>query len=175
MSIGTLIFQLPLGWISDRTDRRYVIIAASLIVMAGGLVASHADGVPLAGTILIYMVWSGATESIYSLSSAHANDRAGKGDMVALASSMLFAWSVSGCVVPGLATALTAAYGTTAFMYVAIVIAALFCLFVAWRVWRRRPASAAASFPPMSAQAPLPVELAFSTEDGRQAANENQR
>lgn len=166
MPLGTLVFQLPFGWISDRTDRRYVLVAASLLVVAAGILAGIFDGATLAVMVAIYMVWSGASESIYSLSSAHANDRAGKDDLVALSSTMLFAWSVSGFVVPGVGTALTAVYGTQAFMGVAIVIAIAFCLFVVLRIVRNPPVPAAetGSFAPMTAQAPLPVELAFAAD-----------
>ena len=169
MPLGTLLFQIPFGWISDRTDRRYVLIAASLLVALAGIAASRFDGAALLVMIVIYVVWSGASESIYSLSSAHANDRAGKDDLVTLSSSMLFAWSVSGFVIPGIGTALTAAYGTQSFMYVAIAIAVIYCLFVIWRVAQARavPADETGSFSPMTAQAPLPVDLAFSAEDER--------
>ncbi|TIX44879.1 MAG: MFS transporter, partial [Mesorhizobium sp.] len=114
-------------------------------------------------------VWDGASESIYSLASAHAGDRAGKDDMVALSSSLLFAWSLSGFVVPGIVTGLSAIYGTQAFIYVAIVIAAAYCLFVLWRVVvvRPVPATETGSFAPMTAQAPLPVDLAFAPEGQR--------
>ena len=91
--------------------------------MLAGIAASRFDGATLLVIIVIYVVWSGASESIYSLASAHANDRAGKDDLVTLSSSMLFAWSVSGFVIPGIGTALTAIYGTQSFMYVAIAIA----------------------------------------------------
>ena len=169
MPLGTLLFQIPFGWISDRTDRRYVLIAASALVALAGIAASRFDGATLLVMIVIYVVWSGASESIYSLSSAHANDRAGKDDLVTLSSSMLFAWSVSGFVIPGIGTALTAVYGTQSFMYVAIVIAVIYCLFVIWRVAKARavPADETGSFSPMTAQAPLPVDLAFSSEDER--------
>lgn len=171
MPLGTLIFQLPFGWISDRTDRRYVLVAASLLVVVAGIAAGIFDGSTLAVMILIYMVWSGASESIYSLSSAHANDRAGKDDLVALSSTMLFAWSVSGFIVPALGTALTAIYGTAAFMAVAIVIATLFCLFVVVRIVRNPPVPAdeTGSFAPMTAQVPLPVELGFDAADPERA------
>jgi MFS family permease len=170
--LGTLIFQLPLGWISDRTDRRYVLVAAAFIVVIAGIVAAIVDGGPLLTMILIYMIWSGAAESIYSLSSAHANDRATKDDLVVLSSTMLFVWSVSGFVVPGIGTALTAVYGTQAFMAVAVVIAAAYSVFVAWRIARntRVPQEETGNFAPMTAQVPLPVELGFSSEEpGRQA------
>jgi MFS family permease len=172
MPLGTLLFQIPLGWASDRTDRRYVLIAASLLVVLAGIVASRMDGSALVVMIAIYVVWSGSSESIYSLSSAHANDRASKDDLVTLSSTMLFAWSLSGFLVPGLGTILTALYGTQSFMYVAIAIGAAFCLFVGWRVLTTKAVAAATvtGYSPMTAQAPLPVELAFSADeesDGR--------
>lgn len=165
MPLGTLVFQLPFGWISDRTDRRYVLIAASLLVVFAGIAAGVFDGGSLLVMVAVYMVWSGASESIYSLSSAHANDRATKDDLVALSSTMLFAWSVSGFIVPALGTALTAIYGTAAFMAVAIAIAAVFSLFVVVRIVRNPPVPAeeTGSFAPMTAQVPLPVELGFDT------------
>lgn len=165
--LGTLIFQLPFGWLSDRTDRRYVLVAAAIIVVVAGVFAGIFDGTGLLVMIIIYMVWSGASESIYSLSSAHANDRAGKDDLVALSSTMLFAWSVSGFIVPGLGTLLTGFYGTRSFMAVAVVIAAAFCVFVVVRIARSPavPKEETGSFSPMTAQAPLPLDLAFFGEE----------
>lgn len=162
MPLGTLVFQIPFGWISDRTDRRYVLIAAAVLVVMAGLAASRFDGGPLLLMIAIYLVWSGASESIYSLSSAHANDRASKEELVRLSGTMLFLWSVSGFLVPGVGTALTAAFGTASFILVAIVIAALFCVFTVWRVMRsaRVPAEATGPFTPLSAQTPLHVPSA---------------
>ncbi|RJT31886.1 MFS transporter [Mesorhizobium waimense] len=169
MPVGTLILQIPLGWISDRTDRRYVLIAAAALAVAAGMLAIGFDGGALAALVVIYIVWDGASESIYSLASAHAADRANKNDMVALSSSLLFAWSLSGFVVPGIVTGLSALYGTQAFIYVAIAIASAFCLFVLWRVVTTQPVPTAetGSFAPMSAQAPLPVELAFAPDQQR--------
>jgi MFS family permease len=164
MQFGTILMQLPLGWISDRIDRRYVLIAASLLVLSGAIAANRLDGAAFALIIMIYMVWSGATESIYSISSAHANDRAEKGDLVALSSTMLFAWSLSGFLVPGLATGLTAVFGTHAFMYIAAVIASCFAGFVAWRMKQAHRGEPTAKFAPMSAQAPLPADLAFAPD-----------
>ncbi len=164
MPVGTLLLQIPLGWISDRTDRRYVLIFASLLVVVAGMAAAGLDGRATLGMlVIIYIVWDGASESLYSLSSAHASDRARKEDLVALSSSLLFAWSLSGFVVPGIVTVLTALFGTAMFMYVAIVIAAAYAAFVLWRIKEARPVPAeeTGSFAPMTAQAPLPVELGF--------------
>ena len=166
MPVGTLILQIPLGWISDRTDRRYVLAAAATLALIASVLAIGLDGGALAVLVVIYLVWDGAAESIYSLSSAHAADRADKDDLLALSSSLLFAWSLAGFIVPGVVTALSVVNGTQTFIYVGIVIAALFCLFVLWRILTARavPAATTGSFTPMSAQAPLPVELAFAAD-----------
>jgi MFS family permease len=167
MPLGTLLLQIPFGWISDRTDRRFVLIATSALATIGGLLAIGFDGRALAVLLVIYVIWDGASESIYSLASAHANDRAGKEDMVALSSSLLFAWSLAGFIMPGIVTGLTIFFGTQVFIHVAIVIASTFCLFVVWRVATTKavPAAETGNFSPMTAQAPLPVELAFSPEE----------
>lgn len=170
MQLGTILVQLPFGWLSDRTDRRYVLVAASALVTTAGIVASQTIGAPFPLIVLVFMIWSGATESIYSIANAHAGDRANKEDLVALSSTMLFAWSLSGFLIQGAATALTAAFGTEAFMYVAILIAALFCGFVLWRLTQATPPDVAASFAPMSAQAPLAAELAFPQDEATKEA-----
>lgn len=171
MPLGTLVLQIPFGWISDRTDRRYVLIATSVLVAGAGLFAAGFDGSALAVLVFIYVVWDGATESIYSLASAHASDRASKNELVSLSSSLLFAWALSGFVVPGFVTVLTAVFGTHAFMFVVVGIAATYAAFVVWRVVMAKPVSVegTGSFAPMTAQAPLAVELAFPADGTSQA------
>ena len=160
MPLGTLLLQIPLGWISDRTDRRYVLIAAAGTVTLVGLFAINLDETSLAVMVAIYIIWSGTSDSVYSLASAHANDRAHKDDLVVLSSTMLFAWSVAGFIVPGIGTVLTGVYGTESFMYLVTGIAGAYAAFVVWRVLIARPAESSATFAPMSAQTPLPVETA---------------
>ncbi|MDX8503334.1 MFS transporter [Mesorhizobium sp. VK4C] len=174
MPVGTLILQIPLGWLSDRTDRRYVLAGAAALAVVASLLAIAFDGGALTALVVIYLIWDGASESIYSLSSAHAADRARKEELLALSSSLLFAWSLSGFIVPGIVTVLSAVFGTETFIYVGIAIASAFCLFVLWRVFAARPTPAAAtgSFAPMSAQTPLPVELAFAPDEPTKPAKD---
>lgn len=161
MQLGTILFQLPFGWLSDNTDRRYVLIAVAALVALFGILAFQTQEAPFLLIVAIFVIWSGVTESIYSISSAHANDRAEPDDLVALASTMLFSWSLAGFVTPGIATLLTAWAGTQAFMGLAVGVALAFCLFVTWRTIATPRPVQAATFAPMSAQAPLPTERAF--------------
>ncbi len=167
MQFGMIAVQLPLGALSDRIDRRIVLILASLLVVAGAATATQMGGAALAWLILVFAVWSGATESIYAIANAHANDRADPQYYVSLSSTLLVAWSVSGIVLPALATALTDTLGPRAFMVVAMVVAAAYAAFVAWRMVRREPAPEDDQEPyqAISAQVPHTAELAPQTEE----------
>ena len=167
MQFGMIGVQLPLGALSDRIDRRLVLILASVIVVVGAAVATQMSGADLVWLILVFAVWSGATESIYAVANAHANDRAEPQYYVSLSSTLLVAWSVSGIVLPALATALTESLGTRAFMMVAMAVAAAYAAFVAWRMVRREPTPEAAQEPyqAISAQVPHTAELAPQPQD----------
>lgn len=160
LPVGTVLLQIPLGWISDRTDRRYVLFAASAIVAVAGLFAWSFDGSALPILIAIYLVWSGASDSIYSLSTAHASDRASKDELVTLSGTLLFLWSIAGFIAPGIGTILTVYYGTGFFMPATIIVAAAFCLFVAWRIATTKPVpqDETGNFTPASSQAPPALE-----------------
>ena len=167
MQFGMIGVQYPLGALSDRIDRRLVLILASVIVVGAASVATQMSGAALLWLIVVFGIWSGATESIYAVANAHANDRADPQYYVSLSSTLLIAWSVSGLVLPLLATALTQAMGPSAFMPVAIAVAALYAAFVAWRMARREPVPEEAQEPyqVISAQAPHTPELMPLTEE----------
>lgn len=139
MPLGTVLFQPLLGWVSDRIDRRFVLLGACLCVIGGSVAAFALDGAPLLVLIAVYVVWSGTTESIYSVSTALAGDRADPHEQVALQSALLMAWSLSGFGTLALATLITAKLGSAAFMPVAVAIAAALALFLLRRLKGRAP------------------------------------
>ena len=169
MQLGMIVVQYPLGALSDRTDRRYVLVAACLLAIAAALFAVETNPERFMLIVLIFAIWSGATESVFSIANAHASDRADPEYYVSLSSTLLVAWSISGLVVPALATALTPVFGPKVFMYLAIFIAALYGSFVIYRISRREPTPVEETEPyqQVSAQAPLSVELAHPLSDKR--------
>ena len=162
MQGGMILVQFPLGALSDKMDRRYVLIVACALISAGAALATTLPGASLVILILVFAIWAGATETIYSVANAHANDRADPEYYVSLSSTMLVVWSVAGFVIPGLATALTPVLGPTAFMYLTVVIALGYAAFVAWRLTRRDavPLEEQETHQQLSAQAPVSAELA---------------
>ena len=167
MQFGMLAVQLPLGALSDRIDRRYVLIISCVLVIACASVASMVTTISFFGWLLVFALWSGATEAIFAVANAHANDRAEPQYYVSLSSTLLVAWSVSGIVLPGIATALTDSVGPRAFMYLAMVVATLYALFVAYRIRERDqpPEEDTEPYQPITAQAPHSTELAPQPEE----------
>jgi MFS family permease len=89
ITLGTLIFQYPIGQLSDKFDRRAVILVSAIIA---GLTASIAglfgsDSFPL--LIVLMVIFGGLIFSLYSLFIAHANDYLTPSQMVAMSSGLL--------------------------------------------------------------------------------------
>jgi len=95
LTIGTLTSaaaQFPMGWLSDRTDRRYVVAA---LAVAGALtclaLSAGAEGVALGlGVALI----GAFTLPIYSICVAHANDQLTPAQIVPASGALVMALSV---------------------------------------------------------------------------------
>lgn len=162
MQIGLMFVQIPMGALSDRIDRRLVLI----IVSAGGAAASIA-AFSLEGAIgflmlaLLIALWNGFNETIYSVSSALANDRADPKDYVLLSATQMVAWSVSAFVFPLIATFIIQVLPIRSYMLICATVSILFGLFVLFRMrLRSEPASEQReSFQPVTAQVVYPGEF----------------
>lgn len=162
MQLGLIAVQYPLGALSDRMDRRYTLIGACLLVVFASLLAALVDVERFWLVVLVFAVWAGATESIYSIANAYANDRAEPDFYVALSSTLLIAWSLSGLVLPAATTALMPVFGTRTFIYLIAGVATLYAGFVIHRLHRRDPVPVDQTEPyqQVSGQLPLSPEFA---------------
>lgn len=87
--VGALILQYPLGWISDRMDRRKLI---ALVAAFGGAAAILAI---VAGDVFEILLFSafvvgGCSNPLYSLLIAYTNDFLESDDMAAASAGLLF-------------------------------------------------------------------------------------
>ena len=82
-ALGNLMFQIPIGWLSDHADRRLVLLACAGFGAAGAAVMPllPASGLPF---IALLIVWGGITGAIYTVGLAHLGSRfTGSGIVVA--------------------------------------------------------------------------------------------
>lgn len=86
--IAAGLVQYPVGWISDQTDRRYVVIGLSVI---SALVALWlAVNTSTSHIVIGFAVIAAATLPIYSILAAHANDQLNAGQIVPASGTMAF-------------------------------------------------------------------------------------
>ncbi len=134
---GNLAIQWPLGWLSDRMDRRYVIAGASLAVVATSAAILGAGETALLLLVFLFGLWGGLAESIYAISTAHANDRTEAGDYVVVSSTILVVWAMGSTIGPMLATGAMNLVGPPGIWLFFILVSAVFAGFVAWRLMQR--------------------------------------
>jgi len=89
MYVGGLVLQYPIGWASDRMDRRNLIFGLSLIA-AGLMLIATLLPLPFVGLLVVSAALGGITNPLYSLLIAYTNDFLGKEDMAAASAGMIF-------------------------------------------------------------------------------------
>ncbi|WP_296424374.1 MFS transporter [Yoonia sp.] len=87
--IAALFLQYPIGWLSDRMDRRVLIIWLSLIGGAGSLIAFLMPG-SFALILISGAIVGGTSNPLYALLIAYTNDYLEKDDMAAASGGLLF-------------------------------------------------------------------------------------
>lgn len=87
--IGAVFLQYPIGWISDRIDRRFLIIIVSLIGAAGCTLGAVMGDVFVMLLVSAFII-GGMANPLYSLLIAHTNDFLEHDDMAAASGGLLF-------------------------------------------------------------------------------------
>ena len=140
--IGAVICQPPIGWISDRVDRRTLIAVLCLIGAVSCLVVPV-----MGGSFVVLMIAAfgmGATSNpLYSLVVAYVNDYLSHEDMASAAAGLLLLNGVGAMGAPFLVGYLMDEVGSDAFF---LMIAASFAVITAYALYR------------MTQRAPTPVD-----------------
>jgi MFS family permease len=134
--VGGLFAQYPIGWVSDRMDRRVLILALSAV---GGLamLIVFALQPPFVVLLVGAAVIGGVANPLYSLLLAYTNDFLDNSDMASASAGLMFingVGAVTGPVVTGWLMESTGARGF--FLYLAVLNVAL-ALYALWRMTRR--------------------------------------
>ncbi|MFN0263745.1 MFS transporter [Tepidamorphus sp. 3E244] len=139
---GALVLQFPIGWLSDRMDRRRLIFGAStigLVACALGWVAG--DGLwPLMAAAFIA---GGVTAPLYALLLAYTNDFLSTDEMPAASGGLVFTFGMGAIMGPLLVGWAMESVGPFAFWIVLGVTFAALGLYALYRM-TQRPAPAAA-------------------------------
>ena len=163
---GTLVLQWPLGFLSDRIDRRSVIVIATLGSGVTSLLAVFVGGSSFPALVAIFALWGGFALSIYSVCIVHAGDFAKKSQYLPLVSSLMLAWAIGASIGPSIAAFIMEALGAAGLMYYGSAISVAIGGFAIWRMYRRAPVAPAdrESFVNIPATSPVVAELVAEPE-----------
>jgi len=130
--IGGVALQWPLGRLSDRYDRRLVIVGGFALTLAVSIaLAWQPDGALL---LALGFAFGGLSFALYPLSVAHANDRLLPSERVTASAQLVLIYSVGAALGPiGAAAAMTAAGAGGLFVFIALA-AGVLLGFGLWRL-----------------------------------------
>jgi MFS family permease len=137
--LGGALAQVPVGWLADKYDRRWVLIWLSVASVAACAITIALND---AGTLAVFLAaafFGITTVPIYSVSAAHAHDFASDGERVELSAAHLFLYAIGAIASPLIASAVIAAYGAGG-MFVFIALAHVVLVVFGIARMRARPA-----------------------------------
>lgn len=158
---GGTVLQYPLGWLSDRYDRRFALIVASGGAVLAGLFINFFAGTNENLNYLGIFLFGCFALPLYSLSAAHANDFAKGDNYILISAGMMFFWSIGAISGPIIASALMQIYGPgVLFVFTSIVHAALVIVTI-WRMTVRAtvPRDERSSFVGLLRTSPIMMKL----------------
>jgi len=124
--MGGLIFQYPIGWLSDRMDRRILIVATAGACALACAAAMFADN-SITGLVIAALFIGGTTNPLYSLLLAYTNDFLESDQMAAASGGMLFINGIGAMGGPIAIGYLMSKFGSLAFfVFIAILMLSIF-------------------------------------------------
>ncbi|WAT19204.1 MFS transporter [Aurantiacibacter sp. MUD11] len=133
---GGVLLQYPLGLLSDRFDRRQVIVVCLVVVAILSVVLALARGP--AAIFLPGALFGGFAFALYPLCVAHSNDHVGEKERVSASSGLVLVYSIGAVAGPMIGSAAMAVSGPAGLFGTIGAIALLCAGFGVWRMMARK-------------------------------------
>jgi len=98
--LGGALAQVPVGWLADRFDRRWVLIVVSVLSVFACIGTVLYGNESRTSVYVAALLFGLVTFPVFSLSAAHANDFAEPGQAVELSASLMFIYGVGAIASP---------------------------------------------------------------------------
>ncbi len=168
---GGLVFQYPIGWLSDRMDRRKLLVIVALIGSAGGAMAVVFD-LSFVWLLGVALIIGGISNPLYSLLVAYTNDYLDHDQMAAASGGLLFVNGLGAIIGPLAIGWLMSLIGPSGFFLFIIVLTTSLAAYALWRMTQRAPVPVAETgpFAPVSpVVSAATVEAVYSEMSDQQA------
>ena len=134
--VGALLMQYPIGWFSDRMDRRLVIM---IVAAAGGifsLLAMFFDYY-FAALLVAAFVIGGTSNPLYSLLIAYTNDYLDPDDMAAASGVLIFINGMGAITGPLVTGWMMDSFGPQAFFGMIALLMLILAIYAIYRMTQR--------------------------------------
>ena len=134
--LGGLVLQYPVGWLSDRMDRRILILGTSVIGALGAIIGAVFGSAFEAILVAAFLI-GGMSNPLYSLLIAYTNDYLGTEDMAAASGGLIFVNGLGAIMGPILTGWAMSVAGPSGFwIYLALTLVAM-SVYVIYRTTQR--------------------------------------
>ena len=137
--LGGALVQWPLGRLSDRYDRRIVVIGLCGLGVFSALALALAGIGQGAAAFVLLAVFGASAMPLYAISAAHAFDHVGAEDVVETSSGLLLANGVGAIAGPIAAASLMGPAGPAGLFIATAGAHLLLAIFAFWRIRTSRP------------------------------------
>lgn len=137
--LGGALVQWPIGRLSDRWDRRVVVLALCFAGVAAALALALVDGAGHAVAGVLIAIFGASAMPLYAICAAHAFDHVDAGDVVETSSGLLLANGLGAIAGPVAAAALMGPFGPGGLFVATAAAHFLLAVFVARRIRTSKP------------------------------------
>lgn len=136
LAVGNMVFQIPMGLLSDRVPRRALLLLVAACATLGAVVLAGLTH--SAAFVPVLIIWSGITSGLYMVGLAELGSRYKDGDLAAANAAFVSAYA-SGMILgpPAVGRALDALPGTGLFLSLAALAALTLIIQIARRIGTR--------------------------------------
>lgn len=162
--VGALVLQYPIGWISDRMDRRILIIFVSAVGAVGSLIGMFL-GAQFTLLLVSAFLVGGMSNPLYSLLIAHTNDFLNHEDMAAASGGLIFINGLGAVFGPLIVGTLMENIGPYGFYLFTTILFVVLVAYAGYRSTRRSiPEDATGAYVVMSQAATTQLSMEYAQE-----------
>ena len=137
--LGGMVFQFPIGWLSDRMDRRKLIFAGGIVGGIGGVIGA-VMGASYEYILVAAFLMGGMSNPLYALCIAYTNDYLNPEDMAAASGGLLFVNGLGSIAGPVITGWMLSSIGPGGFWIFLGAFMFSISAYAAWRMTQRRSA-----------------------------------
>lgn len=131
--------QVPVGYLSDRTDRRYVLIAVAVLALASSVFFIAYSPRDTTVIFVAAIAFGAFIHTMYPLLVSHANDHAEDGNFMQITGGLLLVFGFGSVAGPLLAGIVMSAVGPEGLFITVAACHAIMIAFTIWRIMKRAP------------------------------------